>query len=185
MVKVIKGTSVFLFLTLSLVKGAAGGIASSKHDLRSSSAFGSTAQICKVCHVPHKSASTSFLIAPGRVYSGSVLTTYGGVVGAPTNSSAICLSCHDGTTAPAVGTTTTDFTHSHPFSVVYPTTKTGYGAAVGGKITGSYGALPLEGTSSNRMECGTCHNPHEKGVGSKFLRIENTNSNLCLTCHQK
>lgn len=173
------------FVALLLLAGSAfAGIVGTPHDLKGKSAFGNSQELCVVCHVPHKSGSASFLIPSGKVYAGGNLTTYGGTVGQPTNSSSICLSCHDGILAPSVGTNSTDYTHSHPFSVVYPT-KTGYATPVAGKISGSYGSLPLEGTAKDRIECGSCHNPHEKGSSGNFLRIENTGSNLCLTCHQK
>lgn len=173
------------FIVFFLLFGISfGGITGSVHDLKGKAAFGNLQETCKVCHVPHKSTSSSYLAPSGKVYAGGNITTYGGIIGQPTNSSAICLSCHDGVLAPSVGSNSTDYSHSHPFSVTYPTVQ-GYNTSVGGKITGSYGILPLEGASKNRLECATCHNPHEKGTSGNFMRIENTNSNLCLTCHQK
>jgi len=177
----------FVWLVLLLIifsSLASASILGSKHDLRGSSSFGNPQEVCKVCHIPHLSTAPAYLAAPGRVYAGGTLTFYGGSVGQPTNSSQVCLSCHDGTLAPSVGTTSTDYTHTHPFSVVYPT-RTGYAPAVAGQITGAYGTVKIEGTGNKRIECGTCHNPHEKGISQNFLVIENTNSNLCLTCHQK
>jgi predicted CXXCH cytochrome family protein len=173
-----------LALILFLPVAALASVVGSKHDLRGALSYGSPQEICKVCHIPHRSATESFLIPSERIYSGGSVTIYGGTVGQPGNSSTICLSCHDGTLAPAVGTSSTDFTHSHPFSITYPV-KTGMTVAAGGKVTGAYGALPLEGAAENQLECGSCHNPHERGNSGKYLRLENTNSNLCLTCHQK
>lgn len=37
---------------------------------------------------------------------------------------------------------------------------------------------------SERVECGTCHNPHDNTNGA-FLEVSNTGSQLCLTCHLK
>lgn len=46
--------------------------------------------------------------------------------------------------------------------------------------------LPLYGggTGINRVECATCHDPHNTDNGT-FLRISNAGSTLCLTCHDK
>lgn len=171
-----------LVLVMSLVGVAAAGIVGSSHDLRGETAYGNTQEICKVCHIPHRSPVAAYLGA--RSYAGPSLTFYSGNLDQPTNSSKVCLSCHDGTLAPSVGTSATDYTHSHPFSAIYPT-DSGYRAHVGGQITSTYGTVKLEGNSNNRIECGTCHNPHEQGTSNKFQTIENTNSNLCLTCHLK
>lgn len=166
-----------LFPTLALA-----GIGGSKHDLRGNASFGNPQEICKTCHIPHKSTTASYLGV--RTYSGGAVTFYSGSVGQPTNSSAICLSCHDGTLAPSVGTSSTDYRNSHPYSITYPIKST-FTTPVGGQIQASYGTLVLEGAARDRVECGTCHTPHEPGAGGHFLAIENTNSNLCLTCHKK
>jgi predicted CXXCH cytochrome family protein len=37
-----------------------------------------------------------------------------------------------------------------------------------------------------RMECSTCHDVHNtKNTGSKFVWVDDENSNLCLSCHLK
>lgn len=171
-------------LILSFSTFSAAGVIGSPHDLRGKTSFGNPQEVCKVCHIPHSATRGSHLNPAGRYFTSSNITVYGGTISQPANSSAVCLSCHDGILAPAVGTSKIDYSNSHPFSLVYPS-KSGFAGAVGGKITGSNGTLPLEGTTQNRVECGTCHNPHEGGPSRNFLRIENTNSSLCLTCHQK
>ena len=35
---------------------------------------------------------------------------------------------------------------------------------------------------SGRLECATCHNPHNH-TNNDFLRVANTGSSLCLNCH--
>jgi len=124
--------------------------------------------------------------------------------GQPSGVSKLCLSCHDGTIAvdafggqagtaagemntinPAAnigGRTTSDAVGSgdlsddHPVAFTYPTTDTEIVAAAGG--------LPLFGISSNQLECATCHDVH--GTGNlHLLRVPNTGSDLCLTCHTK
>jgi predicted CXXCH cytochrome family protein len=40
--------------------------------------------------------------------------------------------------------------------------------------------------ATNQMECGTCHSIHNKGnTGETLLWRSDTNSRLCLTCHDK
>lgn len=49
--------------------------------------------------------------------------------------------------------------------------------------------LPLfkdnPGDTSGRVECATCHNPHDNSLngGNYFLRMDNTSSAVCLNCH--
>lgn len=49
-----------------------------------------------------------------------------------------------------------------------------------------YGGNSLLGAGVN-VECATCHDPHNAGVGAPptFLRVSNTGSAVCLACHNK
>lgn len=63
------------------------------------------------------------------------------------------------------------------------------GASLGGIAAGSArdkSDLPLYqvGAVLPRVECATCHEPHNPSNGT-FLRVQNTSSNLCTTCHNK
>ena len=53
-------------------------------------------------------------------------------------------------------------------------------------VTDGTNTLPLYGTAqaTATVECGSCHNPH-KNTNGNFLRIANTNSAICYTCHIK
>jgi len=130
----------------------------------------------------------------------------------PVGVSAACLSCHDGvvsldtmynapttvsgtynnTATPTDKITTwttgdglinsavdvgTDLSNDHPISLTY-------GADSAMEPIGNFPAngLPLYGAGSDQVECGTCHNPHDIS-NVPFLRIDNTNSALCTTCH--
>ena len=131
----------------------------------------------------------------------------------PVGVSLACLSCHDGTigidviinkpnasAATATGRTLvdiyggadpdsikilgTDLRNDHPISVEYdPANDPQFNSIA--SITGAGLRLYAGGggTYTNRVECGTCHNPHSKNA--TFLRVVNTNSDLCLTCHIK
>lgn len=121
----------------------------------------------------------------------------------------LCLSCHDGTfavyamgnppnyggyvTGNGAGSAniapggliignpllTSDFSNDHPIGFDYAT-------AVSLNPAGSLAptlpaTLPLQ---AGLMECSTCHNVHDSGGNAHaFLRIPNTGSALCLTCH--
>jgi len=103
-----------------------------------------------------------------------------------------CLVCHNPNGAGAAFPTAYDFSafalgtdlrNDHPVGFVYNTSytanATGYAAPANVVTAG----LRLFGTSATtgKVECGTCHDPH-KNVAS-FLRIVNTGSALCTTCH--
>lgn len=133
-------------------------------------------------------------------------------VAQPDGSSKLCLSCHDGTVAlDSFGTTTgstfmsgpaavgaDELDNDHPISFVYdaalsttdgalydPTDVTNQitiGAGADSK-TGTIDDVMLLGT---KMQCASCHDVHNKFTnGPTLLRIANTGSALCLTCHDK
>lgn len=63
------------------------------------------------------------------------------------------------------------------------------GAAVRIPYVGKTKPLPLfkdqPTDASGRVECATCHNPHDNSLngGNYFLRMDNTGSAVCLNCH--
>lgn len=128
------------------------------------------------------------------------------VAAAPQGVSLACLSCHDGTigldvvinrpnadtslagtgaTMPAnagqfFANLGTDLRNDHPVSITYSTAADAAFNApdVNNRVNGE---LPLY---SGRVECGTCHNPHNT-TNTPFLRKSNSASSLCRTCHIK
>lgn len=128
------------------------------------------------------------------------------VASSPQGVSLACLSCHDGTigldvivnrpnadTALAPSGSVmpgnagqffanlgTDLRNDHPISVTYSVASDpAFNAPdAGNRINGE---LPLY---SGRVECGTCHNPHNTTY-TPFLRKANSSSSLCRTCHIK
>ena len=119
------------------------------------------------------------------------------------SNSTLCLSCHDGTVA--IGTLTpwgqvptagnfssttadlgTNLQSTHPFSFITP-------LQPAADIWPSLGANPpstQDATGAVRLfngnvECGSCHNPHVENIdpNSEFLVINNSESALCLACH--
>ncbi|NOY78759.1 MAG: cytochrome c3 family protein [Calditrichaeota bacterium] len=73
----------------------------------------------------------------------------------------------------------TDLRNDHPISITYdPSVDPKFNPASNGKV----GNLPLYGSNHDQVECATCHNPHDE-TNRPFLRVSNSNSALCLTCH--
>jgi predicted CXXCH cytochrome family protein len=132
--------------------------------------------------------------------------------GQPGGVSKLCLSCHDGTVAiDSFGGDTagvnfladgddawvgTDLSNDHPISFDYPTTNASSGdpelfnkttampAAWGGSGTPSINDAMLIG---GKVECASCHDVHNtNAVATTYLLlVSNTDSALCLTCHNK
>lgn len=193
---------IFIFLSLSLGLFAAqvtmGQIAGTAHDL-SGEGWG-TDQICIFCHTPHN-AITSVVDAP--LWNHTVTTqtfvpydspTLDATPGQPTGSSKLCLSCHDGLTAidSYGGATGTHFItgdanvginllNDHPVSFVY---NTALATADGGLYDPATTPAVADLLFSGQLQCASCHDAHSD-VNGYFLRMSNTASALCLTCHDK
>ncbi len=197
--------SVFLLALSPLVLGQ--GITGSAHDFSGNGWSGG--QICIVCHTPHNadvSVAESPLwnhevtIATFIPYSSPTLDATD--VLQPSNSSKLCLSCHDGTVAldNYGGTTTgtnfisgganvgTDISDDHPISFTY---NTALATLDGGLYDPSTDNSGLGGTIDDdllflgRLECASCHDVHNGAGNSSLLVINNASSALCLTCHNK
>lgn len=188
----------FGFVAMFGMTGSAYAIGTS-HDL---STVGDT-EVCIYCHTPHNSDSATAPLwnrdATGSTYVPYTSPTIDMTVAAPAGVSLACLSCHDGTLAfnalinaggaddigtmpgtagdPGSRNFGVDLSNQHPISITYDNTAdTAFVATPAG--------LPLYGVGSDQVECGTCHDPH-LADGTKLLRVANTNSDLCLTCHVK
>lgn len=186
---------------------ASAAILGTKHNLTIAPASQTgTTETCIFCHTPHNAAAATAGPLWNRntdntgytMYSSSTIDMTVGT--APQGVSLACLSCHDGvisynsvvntggaTILPASTVMTGAnmvgkvLTSDHPISITYDITKdTDFNAAVSGKVD----TLPLYGASSDQVECGSCHDPHES-TNAKFLRKTNGASALCLTCHKK
>jgi predicted CXXCH cytochrome family protein len=90
----------------------------------------------------------------------------------------------------------TNLTNDHPIGFVYNTSRltdadlrieTVAGTKVTVNATSPTRSLTLYGTTaaSATLECGSCHDPHGVTGVSTFLRVSNSNSELCFTCHVK
>jgi hypothetical protein len=197
---------------------ALAGIAGTKHDFQNAAWNTNAAgvkdgQICRPCHAPHNSNSTTLLwnhtqsTAIYQLYASSSMKA---ALNQPGGTSKLCLSCHDGTIAldnytgkvgfgvqinpggNLGGVTQTSSTGStaylqddHPIGFVYDAA---LAAAKGFMVTPSSAALVSTGVPlfEGKLECSTCHDVHNVAGFPKFLRVQNTNGgNMCEKCHLK
>jgi cytochrome c553 len=119
-----------------------------------------------------------------------------------------CLVCHGAAAIPGapdfrIAAIGTDLTNDHPVGITFPTKN---GAGTDFKTpTGTQGNATFFDTDSNgvmdkgdvrlydaKVECASCHDPHGVPSGAPgstfnltFMRVANTNSAVCLTCHAK
>ncbi len=187
---------------------SAQGIANSKHDF-SGDTWNTSGEICIVCHTAHNADGT---VADAPLWNHEVtaatFTVYAGpgtldsTVGQPSGVSKLCLSCHDGTVAvDNFGGTTngtdvisggalvgTDLSNDHPISLTYDATLATTDGGLHNPTTTNSGlgsTISADLLFSNSLECGSCHDVHDKDGNNKLLRVNNTGSALCATCHNK
>lgn len=125
-----------------------------------------------------------------------------------------CLTCHSSAAGKVTGAGATDFTvfvigtdlrNDHPVGVSYPpatntdfkrptATRTGVSwfDNDGDRVPDTTEVRLYDSGEGYMVECASCHDPHgvpSAGRGSQFtptfLRVANTGSELCLTCHTK
>lgn len=125
-----------------------------------------------------------------------------------------CLACHTptagflgaGATDFTVFVTGTDLSNDHPVGIRFPGGGVGtdFNAPTGTKGTITYFDTNGSGSLDSKdvrfydtgqgaeVECASCHDPHGVPSGAPgstfnptFLRVSNTGSQLCLTCHSK
>lgn len=182
---------------------ASADILNSVHDFSAETGDGN---LCAFCHTPHD-ADANIAEAPlwdhemtTKVYttvydSGTMDAAMSGNT-ATYGISRLCLSCHDGVTAvdsyggngfagtntmqsvvawQTVGANyqTLDISQEHPISI--PPTDA------------EVRDTPLNGVQyfGGNVECASCHDVHNQSGFTNLLVIDNSASNLCLSCHQK
>lgn len=75
----------------------------------------------------------------------------------------------------------TDLSDEHPIAMVYPTSVQDAAFNIPPSLADGWPLVPLY---SGRVECPTCHDVHDPTY-VPFLRMPNTSSQVCLTCHIK
>ncbi len=209
-----KNRKIQTIVTATLVAAGAwsasgASITGTPHDL-SAKGWGTT-ELCKFCHTPHLAQAVAgaplwnhqTTVASYTLYTSA---TFAGVAsqGQPGPSSKLCLSCHDGTVAVdsfANAGTINAGTHfisstnrigsgnslssDHPIAFSYNAALVAIDKGLVTPISTNYvdvaAIIPLFG---GKMECASCHSTHDNTF-TKFLRISNAGSSLCLKCHVK
>lgn len=173
----------------------AGGLIGSKHDFSDGGRLGP--DLCTPCHTPHQPArqvAADGTLRVTRGGEGRALRPTGWGDTLLDNASLLCLSCHDGVVAPDVFVSSHAATWSeagtlgpgggrnrltsHPVGVRYPQSAEKYHSA--GAVV-SDGRMKLPG---GRIQCTTCHDPHNTQRHAGMLRTSNERSRLCLACHR-
>jgi predicted CXXCH cytochrome family protein len=171
------------------------------HNLNTSGIAVPNQEVCRPCHAPHgTSTEVGYLWNHALSAGGWTLWADSNAASVMSGSSRLCLSCHDGTVAiDSFGGNTgtqfvlsrdrlgTDLTNDHPIGVAYPTSgylqpdATGKIASTDTTITPAGQSAQLE---DGRVQCSSCHFAHgSRALYGKFLRVDNTGSKLCMTCH--
>ncbi|HOB75469.1 MAG TPA: cytochrome c3 family protein [Phycisphaerae bacterium] len=172
------------------------GVVGSVHDLSEEMGFGSA---CNTCHIPHVQGirtttqpATQPALELFRIGGQRRVFQPDRYMPGPT--SLLCLGCHDGT----IATSTMGTSHAllsgmregfavpdgfvwrdHPIGIPYPTgTTRDYRPRAFVEKAGL--RLP-----EGRLECISCHDPHNTQDVEDMLWFSNRRSALCLTCHVK
>ena len=180
-------------VVLLMVVGAAAGLKGSKHDF-STDAWEQVDQ-CAACHTAKGEKPP---LPPLWNTRADLTRRFGRTATSkskPEASTRKCLQCHDGTIAKdATGAANPRrFVHTqhprrfttghgrtdHPVGVDYPKIRKGYrpltSVLAGGKVR-----LP-----GGKVECSSCHDPHNDSDQKHMLVMGNARSALCLKCHKK
>ena len=203
--KLVLVLGVFTF-GMVFTSSAFGNIQGSKHDFSGNWAQG---RICQPCHTPHN-ADMSVSGSPlwnhevtikvwPNLYSSTTFDATS-TQHQPTESK-LCLSCHDGTVEldSFGGNTGAAFIDAedridsleemHPIGFIYDS---GLATTDGGLFDPTATNSGLGGTIEKDMlgdalnlSCAACHDVHDKNGIEGLLVVDNTNSALCLTCHDK
>lgn len=162
----------------------------SKHDF--SQAVPHPRDLCLPCHTPHLPAFPAPL-ADERPAAAQPIEPYRALSSEVDRASLVCLSCHDGVVAADVLTSShatrlasqlgasrlgLGGLRGHPVGVKYPIADPKYRTI--GEVIGD-GAVKLP---DGRVQCTSCHEPHNAGGHAGMLVKSNERSRLCLTCHR-
>lgn len=166
------------------------GLIGSKHDFSHDGA--EPRALCTPCHTPHLTGSKAPLM-DRRKRTSKPLRPYQSTRVELDSATLLCLSCHDGKIASDVYSRAHATSlaqqlgasrlpgsglRSHPIGIEYPDNDAKYRPAAA-VTAGGRAKLP-----NGRVQCISCHDPHNGGGHEKFLISSNQRSRLCLTCHR-
>ncbi len=159
------------------------------------------AAACQSCHASPGSSSQ-----PGPRWqraTGPASRPFYGSYGSPTfdgahtgrgpgSASLVCLSCHDGTVSGSVHAQRrnlgNDLADDHPIGFVYDASlalEDGGLHDPGLRPSGLGGTIADDLLVNGRLECTSCHDPHQSSGERPYLRLSTVGSGLCLACHDK
>jgi predicted CXXCH cytochrome family protein len=162
------------------------GLIGSKHDFSESGKH--PGDLCLSCHTTHITQVRAPLLdrRPAATQPIRPHQTLGVELDA---ASLLCLGCHDGSVAPDVyssghalahqlgaSSLSADRLRSHPIGVRYPASRKFQSRAA----VNSAGLKLPEG----RVQCTSCHDPHNTRGHKGMLIRSNERSRLCLSCHR-
>ncbi|MDG5467814.1 cytochrome c3 family protein [Deltaproteobacteria bacterium IMCC39524] len=188
---------VMVALVTLAATSAFAGIQNTAHDL--SGRGTGVDEICAFCHTPHSGGTQAPLWNRGN--GPAVTQQYSSISmdatpGSGTSDAPLCLSCHDSATIDTLVITNTpnsktynpagltlnanadlgtDLSNDHPVGFDITT--------AGLEINATPANAPLFG-AGNDVWCSSCHDVHNN-TNAPFLIMTNTNSALCLDCHNK
>jgi predicted CXXCH cytochrome family protein len=186
-----------LLASASTVSGQ--GLSGSAHDFTSLGWSGGHA--CRPCHTLEEADSSIKPLWNHQEPDASGFSMYWSptldaeAAAVPTGASLMCLGCHDGVTAVDAfngepGKTrlagnvviSKDLQDDHPISIVYDARLVSIDRGLRPAADPAVASLLRDG---NTVQCTSCHEPHNRTGVRYMLRMENTGSALCLTCHKK
>lgn len=147
--------------------------------------------LCLPCHAPHLPGSPRAILEPEDRADKSV-STYSGEGIELNRASLLCMSCHDGVVATDVFTSA----HATRLASQLGPDRVGYGGLVGHPVGINYpaardkfntaAAVQAAGVKlpGGRIQCTSCHDPHNSGRHERMLIMSDERSRLCLTCHR-
>ena len=166
------------------------GLAGGQHDFRFGRGRGR--DLCRACHAPQNVEAPPPKLdrRPAKVQP---LRPYKGMGVELDRWSLLCLGCHDGVSAPDVYSVSHATTlagqlgssrlgarglRSHPVGIKYPPPDEQYHPRAAVEAAGL--TLP-----DGRIQCATCHDPHNVHQQAGMLRMSNERSRMCLACHRR
>ncbi len=178
----------FILVVFFLSTTAHSNLDDSKHNFTDHNV--GTLSPCMFCHTPH-SADVSIPGVPLWAISlphdsdfilyGDGSTTSGTLIDDVGTNTKMCMSCHDETLGTSVvigGVDKIDLNMLHPIGFEVDQSVAGLDSIDGMVAAGA----KFFGLDANRMECGSCHDPHETAPEKQpFLRMVNTS--ICTDCH--
>ena len=169
----------------------------------------SAPEVCAYCHIPHRANTSSLAPLGNRTASNATAFCESCHDGTAVNSGILRNPLTGTLTGGTIGSTSNAYiasgTHivggvNHPSGIVGGNTYGWSANGPDGKVSGIGAALDTPsnantalnatyafnlGGSGATIHCTSCHYVHRKGTdtGRAFLRISNSNSALCVACH--